>query len=70
VSVKGTFLLSSYRNKALSECSQRSGWYTLEFGMPSSMARGKKVVVLMANYPIAGKPQTGAGKNRETEEEE
>jgi DNA adenine methylase len=55
-SVKGTFLQSSYRNKALADFTRLNGWHTLEFGTTSSMARGKKVEMLTANYPIEGKP--------------
>ena len=69
-SIKGKFLLSSYRNRTLKEFSEQNGWHTVEFKMASPMTRGrstqrKKVEVLTANYPIALKP-----KNRPTEEPE
>jgi len=56
-SIKGKFLLSSYRNKSLSEYSKRNGWYTIELKMPSTMTHGSKnqqhkIEVLTANYPI------------------
>jgi DNA adenine methylase len=66
-SIKGKFVLSSYRNKSLKELSKRNGWHTLEFKMPSSMTHGyesprKKVEVLTANYPIAVKPDSRVKK--------
>jgi DNA adenine methylase len=67
-SIRGTFLLSSYRNKALTDFTQRNARHTLGFGIPSTMACGMKVEVLTANYPIEGKLQTRGGKeplNRE-----
>jgi DNA adenine methylase len=59
-SIKGKFLLSSYRNKSLKEFAERNSWYKLEFEMASSMTHGKgnsskKVEVLTANYPISVK---------------
>jgi DNA adenine methylase len=56
-SIKGKFLFSSYRNKSLTESSQRNDWYTLELKMPSTMTYGfekqqHKIEVLTANYPI------------------
>ncbi|MDR2150906.1 MAG: DNA adenine methylase [Spirochaetaceae bacterium] len=54
--IKGKFLLSSYRNKSLTEYIRRSGWYTEEISMVSSMSHRykirKKVEVLTANYPL------------------
>jgi DNA adenine methylase len=55
--LKGKFLLSSFRNKALTDFTQRNGWGTLEFKMTQSMSHGSqkqsgKVEVLTANYPI------------------
>jgi DNA adenine methylase len=57
-SIKGKFLLSSYRNKSLKEFAERNGWHKLEITMTSSMTHrngnpSKKVEVLTANYPIA-----------------
>jgi DNA adenine methylase len=66
--IKGKFLLSSYRNKSLKEFSKRNGWHTLEFKMPSSMTQGggrtfrDKVEVLTANYPIVVKPNSRVKK--------
>jgi DNA adenine methylase len=56
-SIKGKFLLSSYRNKSLKEFTERNGWHKQEFKMTLSMTHGygnprKKVEVLTANYPI------------------
>ena len=55
--VKGKFLLSSYRNKSLTEFTQKNGWHTLEFKMACAMTHGHstkktKIEVLTANYPI------------------
>jgi DNA adenine methylase len=59
-SLQGKFLLSSFRNKSLTEFSRRNGWHKLEFRMALSMTHGngtsrKKVEVLTANYPISVK---------------
>ena len=56
--IKGKFLLSSYRNAALTECVKRNGWYSLEIDMACSMTNRAqsprhKVEVLTANYPIS-----------------
>ena len=55
-SLKGKFLLSSYRNKALTAAAKRNGWYTLEFKMFCSMTNRyelkDKIEVMTANYPI------------------
>jgi DNA adenine methylase len=55
--LKGKFLLSSYRNKALTVVAKRNGWHTIEIKMVSSMTnryeKKDKVEVLTANYPIA-----------------
>ena len=55
--LKGKFLLSSYRNRSLEAHSRRNGWHTLEFKMPQSMShrftcQHSKIEVLTANYPI------------------
>jgi DNA adenine methylase len=54
--IKGKFLLSSYRNKHLQVCTKRNGWHTLEFRMMSSMTNRyelkDKIEVMTANYPI------------------
>ena len=55
--IKGKFLLSSYRNKTLLDFTQRNNWHTIELKMACPMANnteGKKgkVEVLTANYPI------------------
>jgi DNA adenine methylase len=56
-SLKGKFLLSSYRNKGLAEISKRNGWHTIELKMVISMTNRyeikNKIEVLTANYPIA-----------------
>jgi len=56
--IKGNFLLSSYRNKSLTEAVTRNGWHTFEVKMNCAMTnrygKGKsKVEVLTANYPIS-----------------
>jgi DNA adenine methylase len=56
-SIKGKFLLSSFRNKALTEAIKRKGWYSFEIKMYCSMTNRSesprsKVEVLTANYPI------------------
>lgn len=58
VSIKGKFLLSSFRNKALTEHSKRNGWHTIEIKMACSMTNKAttpkdKIEVFTANYPIA-----------------
>ena len=66
-SLKGKFLLGSYRNKSLTEHGKRNGWHTIELKMASAMTSNKpgerkkeKTEVLTANYPIkiveAGEP--------------
>ncbi|MGF7110173.1 DNA adenine methylase [Treponema pedis] len=56
-SIKGKFLLSSYRNPALSEAVKMFNWHQLEFkinnhpGEKTSPAR-TKIEVLTANYPL------------------
>jgi len=58
--VKGKFLLSSYRNKSLTDFVQRAGWHSIEVKMACPMAnmsksevKKSKVEVLTANYPIS-----------------
>jgi DNA adenine methylase len=56
--ISGKFLLSSYRNNALTEAIERNGWYTFKREMPCAMANRhgkpkKKLEVFTANYPIA-----------------
>ncbi|MDR0600393.1 MAG: DNA adenine methylase [Treponema sp.] len=72
-SVKGKFLLSSYRNAALKEFTARNGWHKVEFRMASSMTHGygnprKKVEVLTANYPISVKLDSRVKKELVSEE--
>ena len=55
--VKGTFLLSSFRNQKLSEYIKRNKWHMLEFKMTCSMTAKfghskAKIEVLTANYPL------------------
>jgi DNA adenine methylase len=57
-SLKGKFLLSSFRNKGLEAFVKREGWHMIEIRMSSSMTHGyktqrDKIEVLTANYPIA-----------------
>jgi DNA adenine methylase len=56
--LRGKFLLSSFRNKSLSEYAKRNGWETLEIKMACPMTNNlksprEKVEVLTANYPIS-----------------
>jgi DNA adenine methylase len=60
--IKGQFLLSSYRNKALTGFIERLGWDSAEIkmclnmsGRTESCKRARKIEVLAANYPIADK---------------
>jgi DNA adenine methylase len=61
--IKGKFLLSSYRNKALAAFTKRYKWHTRELKMYKPMTPGhKKVEVLTANYPIKDPVVVTAGK--------
>lgn len=55
-SIKGKFLLSSYRNTTLSEYRTRHNWFQRELKMNCSMTNHKnpsaKIEVLTANYPL------------------
>jgi DNA adenine methylase len=53
-SLKGKFILSSYRNIVLREVVERHGWTSIELRMVSPMTGNKrqKIEVLTANYPI------------------
>jgi hypothetical protein len=68
-SLKGRFLLSSFRNEVLDKHVKRKGWHSIEIGMYCAMtnryeSRRGKVEVLTANYPIkaADKPSRTAVK--------
>ena len=54
--LKGKFLLSSYRNEALSQAVNLHGWYQIEVKMNTNPAASNKphtkIEVLTANYPI------------------
>ena len=54
--LKGKFLLSSYRNKALSQAVTLHGWYQIEIKVntnPTGSNKSRtKIEVLTANYPI------------------
>jgi DNA adenine methylase len=55
--VQGKFLLSSFRNKALTDFTRRNGWHTMEMKMTCPMTHGyktqrRKIEILTANYPI------------------
>jgi DNA adenine methylase len=58
-SIQGKFLLSSFRNAALVECTRKNAWYTVEFRLACAMTHSgcrnvrAKVEVLTANYPIS-----------------
>ena len=59
--LQGKFLLSSFRNKTLSEYAERNNWEALEFKMACAMTNSNKprskVEVLTANYPIIFSPK-------------
>jgi DNA adenine methylase len=62
--IQGKFLLSSYRNPALTACIEKHGWENLEIRMNLPMAsrnqnKRQKIEVLTANYPILDKIGTG-----------
>jgi DNA adenine methylase len=55
--LQGKFLLSSFRNKTLTDFARRNNWHTLELKMTCSMTHGYKtqrgkIEMLTANYPI------------------
>jgi DNA adenine methylase len=55
--LQGNFLLSSFRNDAMTDFTWRNGWHSLELKMPCSMTHGYKtqrgkIEVLTASYPI------------------
>jgi DNA adenine methylase len=71
--ISGKFLLSSFRNDALTDSIKRKGWHSLEFSMASSMTHSgktprKKIEVLTANYPISVKLDERCKKELVTEE--
>jgi DNA adenine methylase len=73
--IKGKFLLSSFKNGRLNEFTKRNGWYSAALKMPNSMAnrsvqpRGK-VEVLTTNYPISVKLGEWSKKRLVSGEEE
>jgi DNA adenine methylase len=73
--IKGKFLLSSYRNKSLSEFTTRNGWHTVGIKMASSMTNRAmrprdKIEVLTANYPITVKFDEHSKKQLVSESED
>jgi DNA adenine methylase len=55
--IEGKFLLSSFRNRALSEVIHRNNWSTLEYKMECPMSKRyknprTKIEVLTANFPL------------------
>jgi DNA adenine methylase len=57
--IKGKFLLSSFKNRALAEFTKRNGWPALEYKMECSMAnryknQRTKTGILTANFPLPG----------------
>jgi DNA adenine methylase len=67
-SIRGRFLLSSYRNEALRDFTKRNGWHTVELRMACSMTHAyktkrQKIEVLTANYPIEIKPEKRVRRN-------
>jgi DNA adenine methylase len=70
--INGKFLLSSFRNDALTDAIRRKGWHSLEFSMACSMTHGaktprKKIEVLPANYPVSVKLDERCKKELVTE---
>jgi DNA adenine methylase len=62
--LKGKFLLSSYRNKSLTEFTQKNKWHTLEIAMALPVSKGKrKIEVLTANYSIQVPEERFKGSN-------
>ncbi|MDR2740562.1 MAG: DNA adenine methylase, partial [Treponema sp.] len=65
--IQGRFLLSSFHNASLADCTQKNGWHTVELRLSSSMTHGQgrtvrdKVEVLTATYPIKA-PEKGHKK--------
>jgi DNA adenine methylase len=64
--IKGKFLLSSFRNKALTDFTRRNSWHTVELKMACSMtnsyeSKREKVEVLTANYPIKAPDKASKG---------
>jgi DNA adenine methylase len=58
--IKGKFLLSSFKNNSLNEFAKRNGWHSAALKMARPMANHldqprNKVEVLTANYPISVK---------------
>jgi DNA adenine methylase len=73
--IKGKFLLSSFRNAALREFIKRNGWHTVGLKMTNSMTHHlktphSKVEVLTANYPISVKLDERSKKELVSEEDE
>ena len=65
--IKGKFLLSSFRNETLDKFIKRKGWHTFEVSMACSMTNktGKsrrKIEVFTANYPIIVQPEAKGKK--------
>ncbi len=50
--IEGKFLLSSFRNKALTEFAKKNGWDSVEIYTSKPMSKGRKIEVLTANYQI------------------
>ena len=55
--IKGKFLLSSFRNKSLTEYTSNNGWHTAEFKMAKPMSNSaekhtNKIEVVTANFPF------------------
>jgi DNA adenine methylase len=73
--IKGKFLLSSFRNARLAEFTLKNCWHTVEVRISSSMThvRGRtvrdKVDALTANYPISVKLEEWSKKRLASGEE-
>jgi DNA adenine methylase len=73
--IKGKFLLSSFKNTSLNEFTKRNGWHSAALKMMSSMTNHSvqprdKVEVLTANYPISVKLDERSKKQLVDGEEE
>jgi DNA adenine methylase len=73
--IKGKFLLSSFKNSSLNEFTKRNEWCSAALKMPGSMTNRlvqpkSKVEVLTANYPISVKLDERSKKQLVSGEEE
>jgi DNA adenine methylase len=70
--INGKFLLSSFRNAALTDAIKRKGWHSPEFSTASPITHGaktprKKIDVLTARCPVSVKTDGRRKKELATE---